>query len=191
MYQFWQTLLGVRLWMASGIQNSQNVTAIFNTKKGHIEAYILSIGVSRWSLPFPLGEGSGEGPAVDVVVASCGRCCGKLWTLLWPAVDVVVASCGQCCGQLGMELMPLSYSVISVLLPPTLLSPSPFHSLSIFLLLSIFSHASLDLRTCLSTFKNMPFLRIEGAFLVSRGASSSILSVIVWFLVSYMLISSR
>ena len=32
---------------ASGIQNSQNVTAIFNTKKGHIEAYILSIGVSR------------------------------------------------------------------------------------------------------------------------------------------------
>ena len=94
-------------------------------------------------------------------------------------MDVVVASCGQCCGQLGMELMPLSYSVISVLLPPTLLSPSSSYCLSIFLLLSIFPHASLDLRTCLSTFENMPFLRIEGAFLVSRGASSSILSVIV------------
>ena len=75
--------------------------------------------------------------------------------------------------------------------PLTLFSFSPFYCLSIFLLLSIFSHASLDLRTCLSTFENMPFLRIEGAFLVSRGAFSSTLCVIVWFLVSYMLISSR
>ena len=56
---------------ASGIQNSQNVTAIFNTKKGHIEAYILSIGVSRCSLPFPLGEGTGEGPAGDGGGAYC------------------------------------------------------------------------------------------------------------------------
>ena len=29
--------------------------------KGHNEAYVLFIGVSRWSLPFPLGEGPGEG----------------------------------------------------------------------------------------------------------------------------------
>ena len=94
-------------------------------------------------------------------------------------MDVVVVSCGQCCGQLGMVLIPLSYSVISVLLPPTLLSPSSSYSLSIFLLFSIFPHTSLDLRTCLSTFENMPFLRIEGAFLVSRGASSSLLCVIV------------
>ena len=75
--------------------------------------------------------------------------------------------------------------------PLTLFFSSPFYCLSIFLLLSIFPCASFDLRTCLSTFENMPFLRIEGAFLLSRGASSSILSVIVWFLVSYMLISSR
>ena len=30
--------------------------------KGHNEAYILFIGVSRWLLPFPSGEGPGEGP---------------------------------------------------------------------------------------------------------------------------------
>ena len=94
-------------------------------------------------------------------------------------MDVVVASCGQCCGQLGMELIPLSYRGISVVFLPTLLSPSPFYCLSNLLPLSNFPHASLDLRTCLSTFENMPFLRNEGAFLVSRGASSSTLCVIV------------
>ena len=30
--------------------------------KGHNEVYILLIGVSRWLLPFPSGEGTGEGP---------------------------------------------------------------------------------------------------------------------------------
>ena len=29
--------------------------------KGHNEAYFLFIGVSRWLLPFPSGEGTGEG----------------------------------------------------------------------------------------------------------------------------------
>ena len=69
---------------AFGIQNSQNVSAIIITNKGHNEAYILfigvsrwlrpsllgrgrgrgllPIGVSRWSRPFPSGEGKGEGP---------------------------------------------------------------------------------------------------------------------------------
>ena len=32
---------------ASGIQSSQNLSAIIMTNKGHNEAYILSIGVSR------------------------------------------------------------------------------------------------------------------------------------------------
>ena len=32
------------------------------SNKGQCEAYIHSIGVSRWSLPFPSGEGPGEGP---------------------------------------------------------------------------------------------------------------------------------
>ena len=47
---------------ASGIQNSQNVKTIVDTNKGQHKADILLIGVSRWSLPFPPGEGSGEGP---------------------------------------------------------------------------------------------------------------------------------
>ena len=47
---------------AFGIQISQNVTAIVDINKVQHEAYILLIGVSRWSLPFPSGEGTGEGP---------------------------------------------------------------------------------------------------------------------------------
>ena len=47
---------------ASGIQRTQSVSAIVDTDKGQQAAYILFIGVSRWSLPFPSGEGSGEGP---------------------------------------------------------------------------------------------------------------------------------
>ena len=40
----------------------RGLSAIIITKKGHNEAYILFIGVSRWLLPFPSGEGKGEGP---------------------------------------------------------------------------------------------------------------------------------
>ena len=47
---------------ASGIQISQSVKTIVDTNKGQYKADILLIGVSRWSLPFPPGEGSGEGP---------------------------------------------------------------------------------------------------------------------------------
>ena len=47
---------------AFGIQTSQSVKTIVDTDKGQHKADILLIGVSRWSLPFPPGEGSGEGP---------------------------------------------------------------------------------------------------------------------------------
>ena len=40
----------------------RGLSAIIITNKGHNEAYILFIGVSRWLLPFPSGEGPGEGP---------------------------------------------------------------------------------------------------------------------------------
>ena len=63
---------------ASGIQISQSVTAIFNTNKGQRKAYILSIGVSRWSLPFALWEGKGEGVSIlyacsPLLCNICGR----------------------------------------------------------------------------------------------------------------------
>jgi len=47
---------------AFGIQISQSVTANEDTNKEARAAYIQPIGVSRWSLPFPSGEGKGEGP---------------------------------------------------------------------------------------------------------------------------------
>ena len=63
---------------ASGIQSSQSVKTIVDTNKGQHEAYIHSIGESRWSLPFPPGEGTGEGP-----LSFCPLCvlfiCVNLW----------------------------------------------------------------------------------------------------------------
>ena len=46
---------------ASGVQNSQNLSAIIITNKGHKEAYILLIGVSRWLRPSLWGRGRGRG----------------------------------------------------------------------------------------------------------------------------------
>ena len=46
---------------ASGIQSSQNLSAIIITNKGHNEAYILFIGVSRWLRPSLWGRGRGRG----------------------------------------------------------------------------------------------------------------------------------
>ena len=61
-----------------GIQNSQSVTANEDTNKEAKAAYIQPIGVSRWSLPFPSGEGTGEGP-----LSSMSPCvlffCVNLW----------------------------------------------------------------------------------------------------------------
>ena len=47
---------------AFGIQRTQGVSAIVDTDKEAKAAYIQPIGVSRWLLPFPSGEGKGEGP---------------------------------------------------------------------------------------------------------------------------------
>ena len=47
---------------ASGIQSSQSVIANEDTIRRQKAAYVQPIGVSRWSLPFPSGEGPGEGP---------------------------------------------------------------------------------------------------------------------------------
>ena len=62
---------------ASGIQSSQSVTANVGTNKGQQVAYILLIGVSRWSLPF-FGEGTGEGP-----LSSMSLCVLFFCVILW------------------------------------------------------------------------------------------------------------
>ena len=59
-WAFWRTVSSPQ--NASGIQSSQSVTANEDTNKEAKAAYIQPIGVSRWSLPFPSGEGKGEGP---------------------------------------------------------------------------------------------------------------------------------
>ena len=46
---------------ASGIQRSQNVIAIVDMFKGLHEAFVLLIGVSRWSRPSLWGRGRGRG----------------------------------------------------------------------------------------------------------------------------------
>ena len=73
---FWRTVSIPQ--KASGIQNSQNVKTIVDTNKGQHKADILLIGVSRWSLPFPSGEGPGEGP-----LSFCPLCVLFFCVLLW------------------------------------------------------------------------------------------------------------
>ena len=57
---FWRTFRAHRTPPAYRVH--RGLSAIIITNKGHNEAYILFIGVSRWLLPFPSGEGPGEGP---------------------------------------------------------------------------------------------------------------------------------
>ena len=77
---------------ASGIQSSQSLSAIIITKKGHNEAYILFIGVSRWLRPFPSGEGKGEGP-----LSFCPLCvlffCVFLWEKICHSLFVIMSFC--------------------------------------------------------------------------------------------------
>ena len=47
---------------ASGIQRTQSITAKEGCWEIVVRCWWLAIGVSRWSLPFPSGEGKGEGP---------------------------------------------------------------------------------------------------------------------------------
>ena len=46
---------------AFGIQRTQSVSAIVDTNKGQHEAFVLLIGVSRWSRPSLRGRGRGRG----------------------------------------------------------------------------------------------------------------------------------
>ena len=60
---------------AFGIQSSQSVTANDDTnKKVKSSLHPAHMGISVIT-PLPFGGGVGEGPAVDVVVPSCVRCC--------------------------------------------------------------------------------------------------------------------
>ena len=82
---------------ASGIQISQSVKTIVDTNKGQHKADILLIGVSRWSLPFPPGEGLGEGP-LSLWAFVCLFLCVNLWeiectlAMRWDACNLLRSS---------------------------------------------------------------------------------------------------
>ena len=63
--------------------------------------------------------------------------------------------------------------------------------ISLITLLSIRKEHSLEVRRGLSTFENMPFLRVEDALLGARKASSSTLIISYWFIKSYRLYIRR
>ena len=81
----------------SGIQISQSVKTIVDTNKGQHKADILLIGVSRWSLPFPPGEGLGEGP-LSLWAFVCLFLCVNLWeiectlAMRWDACNLLRSS---------------------------------------------------------------------------------------------------
>ena len=55
-------------------------------------AYIQPIGVSRWSLPFPSGEGSGEGP-LSFWHPVCSVLLCSLWEKICHSLFVIMSFC--------------------------------------------------------------------------------------------------
>ena len=143
---------------ASGIQISQNVTAIVDINKVQHEAYILLIGVSRCSLPFPSGEGMGEGPLSSM---------SPLYSvLLCYSVRKRIILCeGRDAIQKDRNCQDISAAT---------------H-------LSFRGHALLHWRRRLSAIEKRPFKGQEHAPLKARKACSRTLLVNFWFLVGYKL----
>ena len=85
----------------SGIQNSQSVTAKEGCWVIVVRCWWLAIGVSRWSRPFPSGEGKGEGPAGEgggaIIflnpVRSVHLC--SLWEKICHSLFVIMSFCLQ------------------------------------------------------------------------------------------------
>ena len=73
---------------AFGIQNSQNVIANEDTNKEAKTAYIQPIGLSRWSRPFPSGEGKGEGPLSLWTFVCSVLLCKSVRNRMHPLVEI-------------------------------------------------------------------------------------------------------
>ena len=150
---------------ASGRQRTQNVTAIVDINKVQHEAYILLIGVSRWSLPFPSGEGTGEGP-----LSSMSLCvlffCVTLWEKEMSSVKENIVLCeGINTNRKDRDCQDIS-------------SATP---------LSFRGHAPLHWRRRLSAIEKRPFKGQEHAPLEARKACSRTLFVKFWLLAGYKL----
>ena len=119
----------------------RGLSAIIITKKGHNEAYILFIGVSRWLRPFPSGEGKGEGPL-------------SFWTLC------VLFICVLCEKKYVILYLSLCHSVFkktSVSLRHSVILSSKKHLfLSVTLLFCLTKITSFSPSLCYSVFKTTP-----------------------------------
>ena len=135
---------------ASGRQRTQSVSAIVDINKVQHETYILLIGVSRWSLPFPSGEGTGEGP-----LSSMSLCVLFFCVLLWEKEMSFVGKGTVLCGGRDANQIDRNCQDISVVT-----------------LLSFQRNALLRWRRCPSTIEKTPFLPQEGHVLQARRACS-------------------
>ena len=83
----------------SGIQNSQSVTAKEGCWVIVVRCWWLAIGVSRWSRPFPSGEGKGEGPAgegggaIIFLNPVCSVHLCSLWEKICHSLFVIMSFC--------------------------------------------------------------------------------------------------
>ena len=120
---------------AFGIQSSQSVTANVGTNKGQQVAYILPIGVSRWSRPFPSGEGKGEGPSSFWnPVCSVPLC--SLWEKICHSLFVIMSFCLTKITSFSPSLCYSVFKKTSVSLCHYVILSSKKH-LSLFLIMSL------------------------------------------------------
>ena len=133
------------------------------SNKGQCEAYIHSIGVSRWSLPFPSGEGPGEGP-----LSSMSPVCSVLLCSLWETEKSSVRNWNILCEGRNAKQSNRECQKISTATS-----------------LSFRGHAPHAWRRCLSAIEKRPFKGQEHALLEARKACPQTLLVNFWFLVGY------
>ena len=150
---------------ASGRQRTQNVTAIVDINKVQHEAYILLIGVSRWSLPFPSGGGRGRGHYLLWALCILFFC-----VTLWEKEMSSVKERIVLCEGINTNRKDRDCQDISAATP-----------------LSFRGHVPLHWRRHLSSIEKRPFKGQEHALLEARKACSRTLFVNFWFLVGYKL----
>ena len=169
---------------AFGIQSSQSVTAIVDINKVQHEAYILLIGVSRWSLPFPSGEGSGEGPLSSMSPVYSVLLC-------YSVRKRNVLREKKKCPPWEKDLSSVRKRIILCEGRDAIQKDRDYQDISSATPLSFRGHVPLHWRRRLSAIEKKPFKGQEHALLGARKACSREQSITTWFLVGYELYQRR
>ena len=148
--------------------------------KRYHEANIHSIGVSRWSLPFPSGEGSGEGPLSSMSPVYSVLLC-------YSVRKRNVLREKKKCPPWEKDLSSVRKRIILCEGRDAIQKDRDYQDISSATPLSFRGHVPLHWRRRLFAIEKKPFKGQEHALLGARKACSRTLFVNFWFLAGYKL----